>query len=523
MISTTSKSSPTFLFVNTNNRSYATLFTIGLALTVLCLILFSGWQMSSLTDGSSSADVFDLDTCHARDIDGSKLQIPDVSPVDLWKHNRKLICEHITNYTDNEMPVVMISGRSLSVGNEGLDFVQDSNFMYLSGFSYPDAQLFIRTLDGFSVLVLKRQSMREIAFDGKHPDAEAIEREFAIDIVCFDDEIVEILKTWFMGLGVLFGVDEDVRKLATQLNVHYDLTALPSALKIQRRVKSSAEISMIRYATQVAATAHLEMMQRVTSQSSETSLLALFRHLTSLCGCRVQAYSPIVGASNHAAVLHYQAMNDTASSIHVLPNDVILADASGAYNGYASDITRTFPLHKFTPEMELVYKIVLEANMLGISLVHAGVKYSSIANQVKALMVFLLKRHNFLIGEMDVLLQSGVDSVFMPHGLGHSIGLDVHDVQPASMILQVHDVVTVEPGIYFNRPLFDDARNSYKFSSLINWELVDKYLDANAGGVRIEDVVLVTEQGYENLSSQAPKILSEIYAVMHPMPRRLHW
>jgi Xaa-Pro aminopeptidase len=165
--------------------------------------------------------------------------------------------------------------------------------------------------------------------------------------------------------------------------------------------------------------------------------------------------------------------------------------------------------------MRQIYQIVLDANLVGIHQVRPGIRWSAITLAARSALLNGLQRAGLVSQKASIheLAAGGIHGVFMPHGLGHTVGVEVHDVQPADWTLQPRDILTIEPGVYFNRPIFEAARNSSVQRELINWERVDRLLDSNFGGVRIEDVVLVTASGNRVLSSDAPKLVEELEGI----------
>jgi len=205
--------------------------------------------------------------------------------------------------------------------------------------------------------------------------------------------------------------------------------------------------------------------------------------------------------------LHY-VKND----VQVQDGDLILVDAAGEHLGYTSDVTRTYPANgKFTADQALVYNIVLQSQLAAIQLCRPGVSWSTVNNAATNEMVKGLQVGGFLIGTVEQLLAAGVVGTFMPHGLGHPVGLDVHDPTPSPYNFVKNNIFTIEPGVYFNPMLLDEARENPLTSRYYNWDMLDRFY--TFGGVRIEDIILITDTGYEVLST-APKTVQEIEAFM---------
>lgn len=350
-----------------------------------------------------------------------KCHLPELQPPavdgELWKANRvktlKYFNQEFSEFRSETVnrTAIVVHGRRQTVGNEGVDFVQFSDFFYLSGVLISEASILIDAAAGRTLLFLNRQSSSEIAFEGQHPDPASLRSMHGVADILLKEDLASIRKS-YQNIVELSENTKDANG-----------RRLRQAIDQARREKSDREIEMIEYATRIAAGAHKELMVRASSHSSEFSLLALFKHLSFLCGCRVQAYSPIVGARDHAAVLHYQGLVNETASNQEIGEGLVLVDASGSYHGYASDVTRTFSTgRRFTEDMRRIYQIVLDANMVGISMVRPGVRWSTITTAARLKLLEGLQREGLVSTNVTVgqLSREGIHQVFMPHGLGHT-------------------------------------------------------------------------------------------------------
>ncbi|KDQ22697.1 hypothetical protein PLEOSDRAFT_36612 [Pleurotus ostreatus PC15] len=358
-----------------------------------------------------------------------------------------------------------------------------------------------------------------------------------------------------------------------------DAYLLP-ALQRARLTKTEAEITAIRQANQISSRAH-EVVMRVLGAAvrgainkaegagvsrpllpgewlieKEAEAEAIFVASCRREGSVHQAYLPIVAASTRASTLHYCCNdrefawgpvkphdhhngNDLAHSDKHLDPQVLLIDAGCEWNCYASDITRTMPVGnggKFTPEARAIYELVLEMQKESMKLLKPGLHWDDVQllchrvliKGFQALGIFKSPSSpgSGSWNSAEAILASGISSAFFPHGVGHSLGMDVHDVPEASkpavnptiqieetkghesfysflrlrLPLEKNMVVTVEPGCYFSPHLIAPVRDSKH----INLDVLKRY--EGVGGVRIEDVVLITEEGYENLTT----VLSDV-------------
>ncbi|PPQ78122.1 hypothetical protein CVT25_015647 [Psilocybe cyanescens] len=350
---------------------------------------------------------------------------------------------------------------------------------------------------------------------------------------------------------------------------------LLSALHTARLVKDSNEIAAIKHANEISSRAH-EVIMRVLGKAvkgkigagagagvdrpllpgewlieKEAEAEAIFVASCRREGSVHQAYLPIVAASTRASTLHYCCNDREFAWGPVKPHDhhnkselahgktkeldpqVLLIDAGCEWNCYASDITRTMPVGnggKFTPEARAIYELVLEMQKESFDIIKAGLHWDAVQLIChRTLVKGFQKLGIFKTPESpgsgswnseEAILADGVSSAFFPHGVGHSLGMDVHDVPSASkpvvnptingitlgnesfytylrlrLPLEAGMVVTVEPGIYFSPHLLAAVRNSKH----INHDVLKKY--EPVGGVRIEDVVVVTDDGYQNLTT----------------------
>eukprot|EP01106_Pelomyxa_sp_JSP_P004721 TRINITY_DN1750_c0_g1_i1.p1 TRINITY_DN1750_c0_g1~~TRINITY_DN1750_c0_g1_i1.p1 ORF type:complete len:270 (+),score=78.48 TRINITY_DN1750_c0_g1_i1:34-843(+) len=267
----------------------------------------------------------------------------------------------------------------------------------------------------------------------------------------------------------------------------------------------------------------------------EYELESLFlHHAYSRFGCRHSGYTPICGSGPNSAVLHYGhagAPNDR----QMLDGDLVLVDMGAEYHCYDGDVTCTFPVNgKFTPDQRDVYESVLAAMRAVEAAMKPGILWPDMHKLANRVICEQLKEKGFLTGDVDAMLKAHIGALFMPHGLGHLLGLDTHDVggypkgtkrstDPGicrlrcARVLKPGMILTVEPGIYFNSFLLEPAFANPAQAPFLVKEKLTKFL--GFGGVRIEDDVLVTETGADVLSNNLPRSCAEIEAFMkaaHP-------
>ena len=255
----------------------------------------------------------------------------------------------------------------------------------------------------------------------------------------------------------------------------------------------------------------------VTERRVQVELEAAFFR----AGGQTTAYGTIVGSGPNSAVLHFEP------SARVLRDgELVLVDAGAEVEGYACDVTRTYPVGgRYAPEARDLYTMLLEVQEAGVAGCRVGVEFKELHLDTARRIAAGLAQLGYLRGSADELVESGATALFFPHGLGHLVGLGVRDASgylpgrqrsthPQSRFLRQdfplgeNFVTTIEPGVYFIPAMLDDpgARDTHKHR--VNWEQVDRV--KGMGGFRIEDNVLVTKGEPEVLTREIPKRLEEI-------------
>ena len=392
-------------------------------------------------------------------------------------------------------------------------FRHDSYFYYLSGFPEPEAVIALIAGDDGDRHVLfcrERNEEREI-WDGFRYGPDAAREIFGFDeahpISALGEKLPEIASdrpALFTPLGLFEPWDRKVSDLLNEVRnrVRTGVTApeevvdVRTTLDAMRLVKDAHELSLMRRACAISSAAHRRAMHASRPGLFEYQIEAELLHEFLREGAQAVAYSSIVASGPNACVLHYRENNRLMQD-----GDLLLIDAGCEYQGYASDITRTFPVNgRFSGPQKAVYEIVLAAQLGCIDAVKAGAPfhdYHQVAERVLAQGFIDL---GLLSGPLDAVLESGSYKQFYMHRAGHWLGMDVHDaglyqVHGESMRLVPGMVLTVEPGAYI-RPA-DNVPERF-------WNI----------GVRIEDDVLVTSDGVENLTATTPKSVADIEAAV---------
>lgn len=271
-----------------------------------------------------------------------------------------------------------------------------------------------------------------------------------------------------------------------------------------RLVKSTYEIKQLRRAVDITVIAHHQAMKSLRPGSWEYELEAVIEHVFKKNNSFDWAFPSIIASGPNATVLHYQQSQRQAKE-----GELVLMDIGAEYEYYAADITRTIPVSgKFSPEQAEIYQIVLDAQSAAMALVKPGSSLEMLHQKV----VEVVKKGLLRLGLIADGSQEGY-RVFFPHGVGHWLGMDVHDVGSRFTTFQAGMVLTVEPGIYVREDALQRLADQTEDPSVLDSirPALKKYENI---GVRIEDDVLVTETGYELLSGGAPRRIAEIEELM---------
>lgn len=416
-------------------------------------------------------------------------------------------------------------------------FRQESYFHWNFGVLEPGWFGIIDVDSGRTTLFCPRLPQAYAVVMGRITPPEDFRNRYQVDSVRYVDELSDFLTEAAPStLLTLHGQNTDsgltTREASfegiSRFNVNNSI--LHDELAELRVTKSPAEIDVMRYVTAISSAGHRAVMKHIRPGMREYQLEAVFQHHTYYNGgCRHQAYTNICGAGVSSAVLHYGhagAPNDCP----VRDGDICLFDMGAEYYCYASDITCSFPANgKFTEDQKMVYNAVLRANKAVQAACRPGVNWADMHQLAYRVILEDLRNGGLLTGDIQEMMDANLGAVFMPHGLGHLIGMDVHDVggylshcpeRPeadgfsrlrTARDLQENMVVTVEPGCYFIDVLLDQALANPQQSRFLVPQVLERF--RGFGGVRIEDDVLITADGVEDLT-RVPRTVEEIEALM---------
>ena len=413
-----------------------------------------------------------------------------------------------------ENTAVVIAGASTQYRNADSShaFRQDSNFWYLSGFNEPESTLVLLINENNTVqsiaFVPEKDELKEI-WDGYRAGPEGAMKDHNFDLAYNNTEINDRLPDLLAGRNQVFypvgksqSLDANVIewiKTAKSKDRHsstIDIADASSKVGNQRLIKDTDEIETMKKACMISAEAHVEAMKFVQPGMTEQEMEAFYQYQFAKRGGRFSAYTPIIAGGENACVLHY-----IENSKPLKDGELLLVDAGCEFELYASDITRTYPINgKFSSAQLAIYEIVLEAQVKSIEAISTKNNVMDAQIVSEKIITQGLIDLGILNGSMEDLHAAGAFKAFYMHKIGHWLGIDVHDAgdymeDGEFMKFKPGMITTVEPGIYISSSADVDEK----------WKGI---------GIRIEDDILVTANGNENLTDFVPSDPKEIEALM---------
>ena len=423
-----------------------------------------------------------------------------------YKNRRNKVLEQMTS------GVAVLPSASMQMRSNDTEFPfrQESSFYYLTGFNEPDALLLLckNEKESKSVLFLRESNPEMEMWVGKFLGIKAACKTLGVDEAYDVKELENTLPKLLENHERLY-IDnfnhhpyiESVKKVSNELfhsrTIHISprtFLHLNTIIEKMRLIKEPFEIKQIRQALSITQKAHHASMAMVSSGMKEYEIQAVIEYIFKKEGSAHDAYESIVAGGNNANTLHYVKNSDTLNA-----GDLMLIDAGCEWDYYASDITRTTPISgKFSESQKAVYNGILKAQLEIISLIKPGISKQLLQDKSEILLTQVMVDLGILEGSVDKLIEDKIFKKYYPHGIGHWMGLDVHDTCPyknedgSDIVFEEGMVLTIEPAIYL--PL-DDKDIPKQFRGI---------------GIRTEDDILVTKDGNENLSEGIAKTVDEI-------------
>ena len=390
---------------------------------------------------------------------------------------------------------------------------QDSDFYYLTGYTEPGAACIIdpnNKENPYTLFVLPQDPKMEVWTGWRLSFKDTVKKygaDQALDISEFETVALAAMKTsskvytnlnhdknhQYKMLDQVGQVRKEVQRTGGGPEGLESIGAITHGMRL---IKDEHEVALMQRAADISAEAHSKAMQACKPGMYEYQLQAVLESHFVHEGGAGPSYTSIVGAGDNATVLHYIKNRD-----QIVDGDMILIDAAAEYEMYAADITRTFPANgKFSEAQRAIYDVILAAQKAVIEASKPGVTFQELHDLDLRLLVEGMIEIGLLDGTADEVIQDGSYQEYFMHKTGHWLGLDVHDMgnymaEGESITLKPGMVFTVEPGIYVN----SKSKAPAKFRGI---------------GIRIEDDILITENGNKNLTAAAPKEISEIEALM---------
>ncbi|MBX7229376.1 MAG: aminopeptidase P N-terminal domain-containing protein [Burkholderiaceae bacterium] len=436
-----------------------------------------------------------------------------------YLNRRKRLLAHMRN-SNGGIAIVANASQVMRNSDSDYPYRHDSSFYYLSGFTEPCSMLVLLSGDTEkSILFCQEKDLEREIWDGYRYGPQAAQEQFGFDEahdIAKLDELMPKLLANQPAVWSCVGNSLADKQLAKWLNSLRKLSRkgelvpetvhnLCSVVDEMRLIKDAHEISIMRRAARISAGAHVRAMQVCKPGLREYQLEAELLHEFRKNAAEGPAYTTIVGTGANSCVLHYRAGN-----AQIQEGDMVLIDAGCELEGYASDITRSFPASgKFSGPQKAIYEIVLAAQADCINHIAPGRRFKDYHHAAKNTLARGLIDIGLLKGTVEGVIESGALGQFYMHGAGHWLGMDVHDAglytdrnatwvegkERLSRILQQNMVLTIEPGLYI-RPAVNIDREW--------WHI----------GVRIEDDAVVTEEGCELMSRYCPVEVDRIEGLM---------
>ena len=414
-----------------------------------------------------------------------------------YKSRRTKLFKTLLN---NSVAVIFSSGYKTRSNDTEYPYRQNSNFYYLTGFTEDKSILLLVKIkkELKTILFVEKKDEAKELWNGKRLGEKQAKKRFLVDEVFTSDSFESKLKEFLSESKILyfdFSLDYSkvkiLKRYAKELSTHKNVALMINKMRL---IKSKSEIELIKKAISITKDAHHTAMSVSKIGKNEYQLQADIEYTFKSSGAYSDAYTSIVAGGNSANTLHYIENNRT-----LLNGELILIDAGCEYNCYASDITRTIPVNgKFNSAQKELYEMVLNVQLEIIAMIKPGIKRTNLQKKAIELLSRGMLKLGILKGTLKKNIQDELYKKHYPHGIGHWMGIDVHDECPyrddngEEILLSSGMVLTIEPGIYCDS---NDKTIPKKYRGI---------------GIRIEDDILVTKDGHENLSSEIVKSVEEV-------------
>ena len=408
----------------------------------------------------------------------------------------------VSKMRGNSVAILSSANKNFRTNDVENPFRQNSDFLYINGLNEPNliSLVFKEKNNVCSVLFRNNTSEHEKIWEGYRLDNDEVKKKYDFSKIHSMSDYEDLISGYINNKEIIYieqglncKLDNIILKKSSKIEKTSQIEIIPlsSITHKLRLIKSNYEIKMIRDAAKVSIEAHKNAMKKSKPGIYEYELDAEIKYIFNKNNMHF-AYMSIVGGGNNGCTLHYVKNNCLLKD-----KDLVLIDAAAENNGYASDITRTFPVNgKFTKEQSQIYDIVLEAQEQTIKFIKPGVTWDQVHQVTVDEISKGLIKLNLLKDSYEDVIKNELYKDFFMHRTGHWLGLDVHDVgEYENILFEPGMVITVEPGIYINAL---DSKVEKKWRGI---------------GIRIEDDVLITKNGNEVITIDLPKKRNEIEAL----------
>lgn len=427
-----------------------------------------------------------------------------------YQQRRKTLMKQIGN--DN-IAIIATSPEFPRSKDIFFSFYPNNNFYYLTGFAEPDAVAILipNEINDIFILFNRAHDPLQKIWHGHHEGQNGVIKNFGADqAYSIDDLALQLPKLLKNKKKLFYQFDlfDNIistnkwqkflqQQIKTEITNNKQCCDINPLIHEMRLIKSPAELDLLRKAANINVKAHTYAMRQCKAGMSEIQLCAELNYIYGQHNCVEMAYPPIVAGGVNACTLHYLAGEKILSD-----GEMVLIDMGQEYQRYTSDVTRTFPVNgTFSMAQKTLYELVLRTQLTIIEAIKPGVTFNTLQDLAIKYITNGLITLGILKGDAEQLIATKAYANFYMHQISHWLGLDTHDVGSYKIedkwrTLQPGMVLTVEPGIYIQEH---------------NTEVAKKW---HGMGIRIEDDIIVTEDGYENITAAAPKTVAEIEAIM---------
>lgn len=432
------------------------------------------------------------------------------------KEHAQKVCKHFkckSKAGSKSDVAFFISGEDLELydySDQTKPIRQNRYFFYLSGVSIPGSHILYQCEKDKLVLYLPNIDVDDVMWSGMPMSLQEAQEKYDVDEVKYVSDLQKDLEA-VVDASTIYTTDinkfnQKYGQFLTEKDEDFFF-----ALDESRLIKDSYELELMRHAAAITDKCHLAVMSAIPIETNETHIHAEFMYHALRQGSKYQSYDPVCCSGPNCSTLHYVKNDDEIDS-----RRSILIDAGAEWECYASDVTRCFPINgDWSKEHLEIYNAVLKMQSVTMDMVKPGANWDDLHLTAHKIMIDEFLKLGIFNSKFSAqeLYESKISARFFPHGLGHLLGMDTHDVgghpnyeDPDPLLqylrlrrtLQAGMVLTDEPGIYFSPFLLKDVLEDESKMKYINKDVLDKYW--YIGGVRIEDDLLVTESGFENFT-----------------------